>query len=329
VTFVTYGGSRDRELSLKLNGIGVSCNRWGLPQRLYVGMLPWLFKRQWEKSTVLKSVQVWGSEVALGISRRFGKKFVARCGYLLSDFVIQQKGEDSNHARESMRLEKCVFTDADRVVVTTERMSQTIRERYGIVSEKIRIIPNFVDTDRFRPPPRPASQGPICFVGRLERQKNLSALLQAVSDMDVELQIIGDGSLRSELEAKTANVQARVKFMGNVPQERLPGLLGRASLFVLPSFIEGHPKALLEAMSCGLPCIGTDVPGTSELIRHGETGYLCGLRPEEIRDAIATVIEDRSLGQRLGRNAREAIERSFSLVRVVGLETEMLEELAG
>lgn len=328
VTFVTYGGVRDRRYLSALDGIGIASNRWGLPERFYVRLLPRLHRRLWERTTIIKSSQVRGADAGLAIARQFGARFVARCGYLASDFVIQHHGEDSVKSQDALKLETHVFTGADRVVVTTEAMSGTIQDRYGIDPAKIRVIPNFVETDRFRPLPAAARKNVLCFVGRLERQKNLFALLDAIQDMDVDLLIAGNGSLKPALLERSKQIKPNVEFLGSVSHEQLPALLTRASVFVLPSFIEGHPKALLEAMSCGLATVGADVPGIRELIQHRETGYLCGLTPGEIHDAIQQVLTDPGLRARMGRNAREQIINSVSLNRVVNLELNMLDELA-
>jgi glycosyltransferase involved in cell wall biosynthesis len=144
----------------------------------------------------------------------------------------------------------------------------------------------------------------------------------------VELEVIGAGKLLSALVAKVEKRGLPVKFLGNVPNRDLPGHFNRASAFVLPSHIEHHPKALLEAMSCGLPVIGSDVPGIRELIAHRETGYLCEPSAEGIKSAVQNVLGDQKLRMRIGQNAREFITAHFALDKVVPLETSLLEELA-
>src|SRR3972149_402807 len=69
---------------------------------------------------------------------------------------------------------------------------------------------------------------------------------------------------------------ASVRFMGSISNEELPPVLNRYRFFALPSVREGMPKALIEAMACGLVCIGTDVEGINEIIRDGENGFLAG-----------------------------------------------------
>jgi glycosyltransferase involved in cell wall biosynthesis len=69
-------------------------------------------------------------------------------------------------------------------------------------------------------------------------------------------------------------MNARVNFMGVVPNDELPSILNHYHYYILPSFYEGMPKTLLEAMACGLVCIGTNIEGTNEVIEDGVNGYL-------------------------------------------------------
>ncbi len=99
-------------------------------------------------------------------------------------------------------------------------------------------------------------------------------------------------------------------------------------IFVLPSFYEGHPKALAEAMACELPVIGADSVGIREMIKHGETGYTCATDPDSIREAIRELIADPDLCTRLGRNARRYIQENYALDKIASLEATLLREVA-
>ena len=329
ITMVTYGDATDLEYGEALGDIRVVCNRWKLPRRLYASMLSRVSPRRWKGPTVVKSNQVGGADVALRAAQRCGGKYVARCGYLRSFFMEQRHGPHSPQAERARSLEQTVFRAADRVVVTTPAMREAVLERYAVPAERMRVIPNYVLTGLFRPEPRRARTGRrLCFVGRLSEQKNLFALLEATKGIDVELDIVGGGNLEGQIREKVRSDGLRVRLLGQVPHRQLPEIMNNADAFVLPSLYEGHPKTLIEAMSCGLPVIGTDVPGIRELIRHRETGYLCGTSPEEIRAAIEELLADPGLRARLGERAREFIVSRFSLARVVELELALLRELA-
>lgn len=324
VTFVTYGKRGERRYRSQLAGFDIRHNRWGLPEDLYAKGVSWLHGSNLAATSVVKSNQVLGADVALAAARRYGKPFVARCGYLHSDFMEYAHGKSSRQAKAAEALERTVFTGADRVVVTTQTMSETVAQRYGIDRARIRVLPNYVDTELFRP--RTAeSKRRVCFIGRLVEQKNLHDLLVAMSGLNVEVVIVGEGHLRSALETEARALGIAATFTGAVAHEDLPRILSTCTVFALPSRYEGHPKTLIEAMASGLPTVGVDSPGTRDVIRHGETGLLC--KPGDLRDAIATLLDDQALQARLGAAARRLVEEQFALDRLVEVEYALLYEL--
>ncbi|MQC26255.1 MAG: glycosyltransferase family 1 protein [Chloroflexi bacterium] len=327
VRFVTYGDRRDARLAANLPDIEVLCNRWGLPKALYQG---WLSRKlRSARPQIFKSNQVAGADFALASARRAGAAFVARCGYLLSDFEARKHGESSSQAIAARGLEQRVFSGADRAVVTTAAMQSVLIERYRVDAAKIRVIPNYVQTDIFSPRKvEPRSLQRVGFVGRLEPQKNLSALLEAVAPLDVELLIVGEGPQRAELELAAATSKAEVRFLGNLPHLELAALLTSCDIFIMPSLYEGHPKALLEAMSCGLPVVGTLVPGIQELLLDGKTGVLTETTPDSLRAAFETLLDDKKLRTRLGAAARHFVLKNFSLDRVLDLELALYQEMS-
>lgn len=329
VSFVTYGDRGDFDYAERLPGIGILCNAWRLPARLYARLLPLLHRRTLPNADVFKTNQTYGADVALRAARRWSKPLIARCGYLHSEFVAREHGADSQQAEDARTLESKVFSAANRVVVTTSAMRETVVTIHGIAPEKVVVVPNYVDTNRFRPSGASPKKRPrqICFVGRLVPQKNIIALLEAVAGLDLELLLVGSGPLRGEVEAAVRRLDARVQLLGNLANAELPALIQRCGLFVLPSLYEGHPKALLEAMACGVPVIATDSPGIREVIRHGETGYLCGTSPDAIRDAIEALRSDCALRGRLGVAARKYVVDHFSLDRIAELEYALLQEV--
>lgn len=329
ITFVTYGDASELDYADQLPGIHILCNRWGLPLPIYARLLPVLYARYFQKVSIFKTNQVMGAEVALRTAVRYQKPFIARCGYLWSEFAARQHGQNSRQAKQAHRVEARVFQAADQVVVTTEAIKQKIICDYNLSPNCVTVIPNYIRVDLFSPQLKVRDTNTICFVGRLEEQKNPLGLLQAVAGLDVRLVIIGNGTLRSKVEALAKELNLDITLIPRVPHLELPKYLNKASLFILPSFYEGHPKTLLEAMACGLPVIGTNVSGIRELVRHRETGYLCGTSPSEIRAAVEEVLSDKALQRKLGRNARKFVIENFSLERILEMELLVLKKLAG
>lgn len=323
---VTYGDKADLSFSGRLPGIEVTCNRRGLSDGAYRFLVTRVLPRTWRGPTVVKSNQVRGADLALRAARTARAPFVARCGYLHAEFVERQEGADTPAAEAARALERAVFTGADRVVVTTDAMRERVRSDCGVEAA---VIPNYVETERFRPEPgTPAARAATaCFVGRLAPQKNPLALVEALVGLPIELVVVGEGPLRADMERRAREGGVTVSFRGAVPNAELPDLLNGCDLFILPSLYEGHPKTLIEAMACGLPVIGTDVPGIREVVRHGETGYLCGTSAPELRKAVEEVAGDAGLRAALGERARAYAVEHLSLERTVERELAVLEEV--
>jgi glycosyltransferase involved in cell wall biosynthesis len=192
------------------------------------------------------------------------------------------------------------------------------------------VIPNSVDTDRFRPSPFLPGKRRLVSVGRLEPQKNWFMLLEAVGRIEPmpQLLLVGGGSQREALVKAAADRGISLEMPGVLPHEALPAVLQTADIFVLPSLIEGHPKALLEAMSCALPCVGLDVPGTRDVIAHEQTGLLCPPTVGGLVASIDRVLDDTRLASQLGRAARAWIEAHYSAQSVMQREIGLLKQLA-
>ncbi len=116
-------------------------------------------------------------------------------------------------------------------------------------------------------------------------------------------------------KVKQLNVNAT--FIDSVSNEDLPREYNKAEIFVLPSFFEGNPKVLLEAMACGLPVITTDVVGINTIIKNRFSGILCEPNPENLRMSILELLSNKLMQYDLGSNARKDIEKMFSLSETI------------
>jgi glycosyltransferase involved in cell wall biosynthesis len=249
-------------------------------------------------------------------------------------FVRAEKEYKFHDFRKSKTFAPFVFKNADRIIVQSGRIkSDVLREiaRYGpkglaeIVRQKLAVIPNGVSSH----PPRAANGDSILYVGRLVKGKGVECLISAMKRCPEErLVVVGDGPERRALELLAKNL-TNVTFVGQVPPAGVSGYLQKARTFVLPSFSEGSPNVVLEAMAHGVPTIATEVGGIPDLIQHGETGFLT--RPgnaEEIAHYIKKLAGDGGLRDRLATNCLRAIRR-YSWNNVMRLYEDQLRGVVG
>jgi glycosyltransferase involved in cell wall biosynthesis len=330
VQFVTYGGTEDMRLASSLGGIEVLSNRWGLSSNIYSLLAPLLHHRAIRRASVVKTNQLNGAWAGVLAKRWWRKPLIVRCGFLWSLNARHERRRDWRHVFVRW-IEGWVCRAADRMVVAAEHDRRYLVEAHGVDGARIHVVPNYVDTATFRPREDvKRTPGLICFVGRLSPEKNVAAMLEALDGLEgVHLAVIGDGPLRHDLERDAQRRGLAVTFHGTVVNTEIPALLAAAELFVLPSLYEGNPKALVEAMACGLPVIGCDVQGIRDVIQHDRTGVLCGVAPRHIRDAVMALMGDADRRRRLGDAARGWVERECSLAVTVERELEVLTAAEG
>lgn len=317
VVLVTYGAAADREVPLPLRCEVLIQPRW-CPRWLYALIAPWIHRRVLSEAKVFYTVQMSGALPGLAAAALFRRPLVVHCGFPWSRFASQE-------GRWMLALvagivEQLACRWAEAVIATAD---------YRLPSARLTIVPNGVDIDRFVPSAR-RQPGLLCWVGRVAPQKNLELLLRALEGVPgVRVRCIGNGPQRERLERFAEQHQVQVEWMGTVPHDALPGYLQEAQVFVFPSAYEGDPKAVLEAMACGLPVVASDIPEHRAIIQPDVNGLLSPLDPMSFRGQIRRVLQDPSLAERLGRQARDWVATHRGLSRLVHQECQTLVEAAG
>ena len=156
-------------------------------------------------------------------------------------------------------------------------------------------------------PDETASGEGVLYVGRLAPKKGLEYLLEAMTDVDAHLMIVGDGSERDRLERRAAELDIDVTFVGEVAPEAVDSYYRDAGVFALPSLEgEGMPNVVLEAMSWGLPVVATDSGGLPTMIEDGENGFLVPMRDSEaIAERIGELLIDASQREVMRKASQE------------------------
>jgi glycosyltransferase involved in cell wall biosynthesis len=160
----------------------------------------------------------------------------------------------------------------------------------------------------------------ILCLGRLVPEKGQAILLQAAALLvgrghRFDVTFAGEGPSRSSLEglARRLGLESRITFVGAVGEDHLHALYTGASMFCLPSFAEGVPVVLMEAMAMRLPVVSTRIMGIPELVDDGRTGLLVAPgRPDEMADAVERLLADPELCREMGLRGREKVIRDFN-----------------
>lgn len=176
------------------------------------------------------------------------------------------------------------------------------------------------------PPPSDRPELAVLAVGRLVEKKGFDVLIEAAGDLaraggpPVRVRIAGGGEEEARLRRLVDSLPpgASVELLGDTPNDRVMELMGEADLFVIPCRVaasgdrDGIPVVLMEAMSFGLPVIAGDLPAIRELVDGAGTGLLA--TPGDaasVADAVARVLRDRAMAERLGAGGRRRVEEEF------------------
>lgn len=190
---------------------------------------------------------------------------------------------------------------------------------------KLHIVHCGIDLDRYQPVIHQSGQKRLLYIGRLSAAKGVPILLQAIASIttkhpEIILTIVGDGPDRQALEnqADQLGVTCNLKFVGYQSQDAVCQYLQTCDIFVLPSFAEGLPVVLMEAMATGIPVIATAIAAISELVEDGVNGSL--IPPgavEPLAQKLDQLLSHTQLRQTFGQAGRLKVEQAFNLYQEV------------
>lgn len=331
IYWFTYGVS-DKQYERRINpGIAIiempKLFNFRLGKLIYSFIMPILKLKYIKECDAIKTNQIKGSWTAWIAALLYRKRFVLRGGYLWSRFVMEQYG--SLYSFFVSRVEGLMCRFAHAVIMSSKFQVVYIIKKYKLKKNKVFLVSNYVDIVRFRPKNNiPKLCERLVFVGRIHKQKNLENLVSAMKGLPLGLDIYGDGDLKGKLKQLVRQNAVDVKFKGFISNTLLPEVFQKYMYFILPSLYEGMPKALLEAMACGLVVIGTNVEGIREIIRHGENGWLIeNSSVEKIRERLSSLGKYKELENKMAIQARKYIEENFSFKRIAERELNILNNI--
>ena len=240
------------------------------------------------------------------------------------------RGKLANYFMHSLaKLEEETAHNATLIVTISNYSLEKIQRHYHIDKNKIRIVPNGVDVEKFKPAGNSeenrrkfglVDEPCVLFVGNLIPRKGLPFLVEAAKKVvkekaNTKFLIVGDGPIKKQLtdSIKSANLSGNFLFISDLKDDKLPAVYSCADVFVLPSIQEGQGIVLLEAQASGIPVVAFDVGGIKEAVQNDETGLLVERGSiDGLADSLLKVLGDRGLGEKLGVNGCRFVAENFT-----------------
>ena len=304
----------------------------------------WIFNRSLSRMVDAVKADVYEAHTVSGYKflnvlkkRKISKPFIQTVHGVLADEYVQSAKSVSPSLRMKLsnvfmrhlaKIEKDAARKATLIVTVSRYSAQKIVQLYDVDEKKIRIVPNGVDLQRFKPTNGCENvrdkiggnnKNLILFVGNLIPRKGLHFLIEAAKHIIKESKktkfvVVGDGPLKNNLisHSKEQGVLDKFVFLGDIPESMLPQLYRCADVFVSPSIQEGQGITLLEAQATAKPVIAFNVSAISEVIKHNQTGLLVKPDSYELANAISCLLSNKSLREKMGRSGREFVSQNFS-----------------
>jgi glycosyltransferase involved in cell wall biosynthesis len=244
-------------------------------------------------------------------------------------------------------FEKRMLKRANRIIAVSDFTKQELHRYYEHYDNKIRVVHNGVDIDKFKPAldKRKAKLElgfspddiAILSVGRLYARKGLFTLIESIPRVVKQFKnarfIISGKGQSNEMKklvahAERLGVRSNIIFTGYYPDKKLPKLYQAADIFAFSTFYEHHPFAVLEALSSQLPVVTTNVGGIPETITDGKNGLMCQpFNPAEFSDRILYLLEHSQAAKEMAFQARKTIEERFDWRIIVKKVIQVYEEV--
>ncbi len=264
-------------------------------------------------------VQTYGLRLSLGL--RLMQRTLR-----VPHHVTGVRGLDQQRTGLQARIDRKTEHFLDLLICNAQAVADRRADVVGTPASRLLVIPNGIDTKVFSPAILPASRESIglpdgflfVMVASFRAEKDHTGLLQAMARVSAEVEgarlvLVGGGDGREQVEAEVRRMglEDRVLFLG--PVDNVAAVVRCCDAFVLSSYSEGMPRALMEAMALGMAVVSTRAGGVPEVARDGQDALLVSTRdPASLADAMMRIYRDESLRKRLGAAAVERIRDEFS-----------------
>tara|TARA_A100001015_G_scaffold312886_1_gene418934 strand:- start:63 stop:1175 length:1113 start_codon:yes stop_codon:yes gene_type:complete len=329
ISFVTYGDNGDMRYENELEGIHIipiysefKKHKNKVFRILCSLIYGYRLRKKFRKQKyIIKTNQLWGAWVAI-VFKIFSKNtLIVRTGYDLVSFKLREN-KSSFKILLYLLLTQIALIFSKKYTVTSNEDKAFLYSKKFIHKNKITVIPNWIDTKEIDLPER--KKGYIS-IGRFEKQKNFKMLIETFAEINKEITLIGEGSLKKDLEKLSDSLDANINFLGILNNDDVLNLLSEHKYYIHTSYYEGNPKTILEAMSVGCIVIVPNNPNIEEIVENNINGLVYDLKKDDLIAVIQSA-EKKDL-EVVSKNAISYINQNNSLEKILKLEYNIYQEI--
>lgn len=332
VNIITYGDNRDRSLikNKNINVIPIFSSKFSkiffknnILNFLYSIFFLIKNKNFLLDTDIIKTNQILGSHLAIFLKKLIKKKLIIRMGY---EPYLQNKAYSVSLFKNFYLKFYCYvcIRFADHLCITTDFLKDKIIKTYNIKKDIISVLPNFIDTDKFKNL-NFTHKKKFFSISRFDKQKNLPRLFLEISKLDLSLDFYGPKDNAKHFLDIAKKFNCELNYKKNVYNENLPKIINNYEIFILLSKVEGNPKALLEAMSCERIVIGSNVEGIKNIITDKVNGFIFDLKKDNLREILQEI--KRYNLKTISKNARKYVVLNHDLSQIIKKEQKILSKV--
>lgn len=319
--FLTFGGEEDEKFDYEDYGIKIlpiytKIKFYNSKVLNYIMsfLIPFYLKREIANVDIVKQNQLLGSWIALIIKLLYKKPIFVRTGYDMYKFSLE---ENKKHFIKYLYrlLTKYTIIFSDLYAVTSESDRNFLKNTFKLKKEIVLRRNWVMKTDYKNFDKRDEKK--ILTIGRLEKQKDFTYLIESMKNTNFQLDIVGEGSMKETLVNEAREKNVKLNLINNMQNKKLLEIIKNYKYFISTSSYEGNPKSLLEALSSGCLVIATDIKNHQELIKNNESGILYSKSKNELPEIIENLGGSKNSEKLIAERAFVSINKEFSLENIV------------
>jgi len=281
-----------------------------------------------ENIDIIKQNQLLGFWISYMYKKKINNKLFLRTGYDMYLFSIHDK---KNIIKKKLYkyLTNFGLRFSDIYTVSSISDFDFLNKSFNFKKDKLKILRNWIDSNEYLEINN--REEAFVSVGRLEYQKNYEYLIKEISNLGKPLTIYGEGSEKNNLKNLSNKLNVQLQIINNIPNENLINELKKIKYFIIPSYFEGNPKSLLEAMSVGCVVFASNIKNHSEIISNGEDGFLFDLKDDSLKNQLTQVINNEEVSNKnidlISQNAVKNINKNYAMEIIANQEIKIISEV--